>query len=568
MAMSAASTHRHDPIEVVVPYQSSISFVAVVAIILSPLATLLWLWAVTDTNANINQHDINFTEDDIHSYFNADYSFHRFLQNDNETSCDVNNNQQNSSIWIAIRTTFYIAFAVACFCLLLYECFRRDPIIGKYVYDRKRLTQPDRTPPPLMLSRSLWQGYDEEEEQGGGCTKSRRSTCFKVLPAILELVFMVLDDNYIRYSHAANEARKAREKQGIFSCCRSGRYHANCCNGQQLNLSPGESSNGDYFVDEDNYMYYAEYSREYSHIYQSTRASLITPQHQLRAHRLIRSWPGSDGQNGEASGTPNKWRHSLNDLFPEDNRRKTYAESRETREKTCRILRAGFDLNSGHPPGQEDELDSLESGNDNDSGKEVELVNAVDYGGKGGKDSVKELDPMEGGNDNGNEGKLVSTLEFEGEEKEDSDKDIKSVNESIDISESYNEFLGNLSSPGSKSNVSFYSAKSGLDGQEGESNPAKDEADKQDEDSGSIEERRSTMLSSMTAKSLKRREGMNAGRIQSLKYPRRLKYFFMPPGFHSVRECNSPFCSVFMLVSNLLTIDAVHAVGYSVGQCI
>ena len=69
--------------------------------------------------------------------------------------------------WDSVRSTTIFAASLGLLCLLGYELFRRDPLVGKYVYDRKRLTQPDRSPPPLMISRSLWRGG------GGGCAAPR-----------------------------------------------------------------------------------------------------------------------------------------------------------------------------------------------------------------------------------------------------------------------------------------------------------------------------------------------------------------------------------------------------------
>ena len=161
--------------------------------------------------------------------------------------------------WDSVRSTTIFAASIGLLCLLGYELFRRDPLVGKYVYDRKRLTQPDRSPPPLMISRSLWRGDDAIDRTGGrGCsTAGRRPVC----PALLEIVFVDLDSDYIRYSRGADDARKSREMRGRIGCCRSGRFHRNC-RGNYRGRSSSSTT-----ADEDGYEFYPDYNGEYSHVY-------------------------------------------------------------------------------------------------------------------------------------------------------------------------------------------------------------------------------------------------------------------------------------------------------------
>ena len=175
--------------------------------------------------------------------------------------------------WDSVRSTTIFAASLGLLCLLGYELFRRDPLVGKYVYDRKRLTQPDRSPPPLMISRSLWRGGgggggggddddDVDDDPGGGCCSTAGRRCWPVCcPALLEMVFVTLDSDYIRYSRRADDARKSREMRGHVGCCRSGWFHRNCRSNYR-----GRSSSST-TADEDGYVFHPEYNGEYSHAY-------------------------------------------------------------------------------------------------------------------------------------------------------------------------------------------------------------------------------------------------------------------------------------------------------------
>ena len=161
--------------------------------------------------------------------------------------------QHERITWDSVKLITIFSSVLWATCLLGYELFRRDPIVGKYVYDRKRLVQPDRSPPPLMLSRSLWRcreddvtttttppppprrtrDDDNNNVSSSSSANDNRSTdpsssccCCRVLPAILEIIFLALDMNYVRYSQLANSARLRREDDlSYYTCCRTGWYH-------------------------------------------------------------------------------------------------------------------------------------------------------------------------------------------------------------------------------------------------------------------------------------------------------------------------------------------------------
>ena len=230
-----------------VPHDTSTSFVFILAFVV-PLTRVLR---------------------DVYYIYQNDYPeySHRFLQQQNGCIINVTVNETNyvdetyepPSTMAAIATSLVISFSIGTFSFLLYEAFRRDPIVGKYVYDRKRLTQPTRTPPPLMLSRSLWHG---NENQNGRKGWFKWCSWFKVPPALFELYFLTLDENYLRYSKAADDARKEREKRGYLTSCDAGCYHNNCCNTVRI----GDQNHGDdddeYFVDEDGYLFYPGFNNE------------------------------------------------------------------------------------------------------------------------------------------------------------------------------------------------------------------------------------------------------------------------------------------------------------------
>ena len=234
-----------------VPYDTSTSFVFILAFMV-PLTRILR-----------DLYNIYQTDQPEYVY---DWHTPRFLQQQSGCIINVTVNETNyvdetyepPSTMEAIATSLVISFSIGTFSFLLYEAFRRDPIVGKYVYDRKRLTQPTRTPPPLMLSRSLWHG---NENQNGRKGWFKWCSWFKVPPALFELYFLTLDENYVRYSKAADEARKEREKRGYLTSCDAGCYHNNCCNTVRI----GDQYNGDddeYFVDEDGYLFYPGYNHE------------------------------------------------------------------------------------------------------------------------------------------------------------------------------------------------------------------------------------------------------------------------------------------------------------------
>mmetsp|Transcript_17144 Transcript_17144/g.37879 ORF Transcript_17144/g.37879 Transcript_17144/m.37879 type:complete len:1186 (-) Transcript_17144:79-3636(-) len=255
------------------------------------------------------------------------------------------NFEENTAVstWAAIRSTSFVSLTIGVLCLLGYEIFRRDPIVGKYVYDRKRLARPTKTPPPLMLSRSLWTGDYKDEEETDEETlhtrRKRRGGCCRVFPAVLEIIFFNLDANYIRYSRAADEARRRREQNGIYTCCRTGCFHNNCCNEIYTPNTRFEDNNKDdeNFVNEDGYVLYpghpcdrrnAEPSWErtgneaqaYSPTNNSDRrsGSLQTIESITRTGSVrLRSLSLFD-EDSHRKFVQKKWRKTISDLFPED----------------------------------------------------------------------------------------------------------------------------------------------------------------------------------------------------------------------------------------------------------
>ena len=214
----------------------------------------------------------------------------RFLQQQNEcifnittaiNSTDYNEKYEPPSTMAAIATSLVISFSIGTFSFLLYEAFRRDPIVGKYVYDRKRLTQPNRTPPPLMLSRSLWRG---NENTGRRNNKGWFKCCswWRIPPALFELYFLTLDNDYIRYSKAADDARKEREKRGYLTSCRAGCYHDNCCNTVRIGTQTDDDD--EYFVDEDGYVFYPGFNHELGFQHE------VSCYRKLYSYMLCRRW--------------------------------------------------------------------------------------------------------------------------------------------------------------------------------------------------------------------------------------------------------------------------------------
>jgi hypothetical protein len=279
-----------------VPYKTSVSFITVFAA-LSPIATAV-LPALLRAAANDND----------------DGQHHRLLQDDEECIVKSNELQSELAIWDAVKVTSIISGSVALFCLVLYELYRRDPIVRKYCYDRKRLTQPDRSPPPLMISRSLWRGCDDAENNKNNDASCRISCC-RNCPAILELVFLNLSAQYIQYSRAADEARIEREKRGAYTCCRADWYHRNCCS----NYGKVYGDNEGYTTDEDGYTFYPEYLNGYSHIFQAKTLTYSLGNNR-KSIKLSAPALGNDDENLGA-----RLPKTIIDLFPEDDPRQYFA---------------------------------------------------------------------------------------------------------------------------------------------------------------------------------------------------------------------------------------------------
>ena len=230
--------------------------------------------------------------------------------------------------WAAVRSTLLISLAVGAFCLALFEAYRRDPIVRKYVYDRKRLWRKGRVPPPLMLSRSLWTG--EGDDGGGG---GLRRFIPRVRPALLEIIFMTLDANYLRYARAADDARRMRESSGRYACCASGRYHNNCRN--RIDRTSSDSGpEGDpegMYVDEDGYVLRPghplsrlgerrpDLSRATSEEGGGGRAHGAGMMTSLTRNGSVRVLGGLFDEEAATAPLATRWRRSVQDLFPEDN---------------------------------------------------------------------------------------------------------------------------------------------------------------------------------------------------------------------------------------------------------
>ncbi len=293
--LSGTTSKKHHAAEI--PYNSSVTCIAIFAIV-SPFATVV-LQSILNLHTDANDND--------------DRKQHRLLQIDEECIVKSTELQSALAIWDAVKITSIISGSVGVLCLVLYELFRRDPIVRKYCYDRKRLTQPDRSPPPLMTSRSLWRGYDEDSENNSSAMC--RVSCCKVCPAILELVFLNLSKQYIQYSRAANEARIEREKRGVY-CCRVDWYHRNCCS----NYGRAHGEEEGFVTDEDGYTFYPEYIFGHSHIYKPNTLtySLGNKRKSITASSLV----VSNDYQGNVEARPPK---TILDLFPEDDPRQYFA---------------------------------------------------------------------------------------------------------------------------------------------------------------------------------------------------------------------------------------------------
>ena len=295
-----------------VPYDLSVTVIAFVAS-LSPIATVLLVSILHHVDDDVDSHD-------------DDRRQHRHLQIEEECIVKSTQLQSELEIWNAVMVTSIISGSVALLCLVLYELFRRDPIVRKYCYDRKRLTQPDRSPPPLMTSRSLWRGYDDDSENNHHHTRCR-SSCGKVCPAILELVFLNLSKQYVQYSRAANEARIEREKRGVYTCCRTDWYHRNCC---RSNYGQSHGEEEGFVTDEDGYTFYPGYVFGYSHIYKAN--TLTYSLGNKRKSTTNPSYPAL-GNSDDPENVEARLPKTVLDLFPEDDPRQYFAtiQARSTR---------------------------------------------------------------------------------------------------------------------------------------------------------------------------------------------------------------------------------------------
>ena len=150
-----------------------------------------------------------------------------------------------------------------------------------------------------MLSRSLWRGVGDDDGDGGA---ARRPCCGRALPAVAEFVFLNLDEAYVRYSRAAATAQRERKARGVYSCCRSGRYHVNCCHRNNRRAASRWHDEGEFLVDDDGYTFYRGYCADFDAVYREREATTTSP----------RAVPGP------RPPAPAVWTKGIRDLFPED----------------------------------------------------------------------------------------------------------------------------------------------------------------------------------------------------------------------------------------------------------
>ena len=411
--------------------------------------------------------------------------------------------------WDAIRSTLFIAASVAVLCLLGYECFRRDPIVGKYVYDRKRLTQPGRSPPPLMLSRSLWHGYPNDDEESAN-TDNNKSTCCKVRPSLFEFIFLNLDKLYLRYSRAANEARKERERRGYYNCCRTGCYHNCCCNnhGQRLIKTFPDVH---FTVDEDGYAFYPGFKDDYSHAYQPSN----------ERHNSV------EESEVDAQMSPN-WRKTIADLFPEDEYKEGEEQSplvslqADPGNSLSDVAEEESNLHSGDVVGSELELSTTQKENEIKDEDEPSRTAVESVKGNGDEDTEETntllgdtKDSDETGNDVcNNEGEDTQLLENIHSKPSHDDSPIASE-------ETKEEYLVDTNHVNDET----------TNNEEDVNDDCKDK-----ELNNSLSGKNNLRLNSPLPQenSIRHDEDEPITHVEAdLKYPYRLKYLFMPPGFHT-----------------------------------
>jgi len=462
---------------------------------LSPIATLIY---------HIVYNSINHNNDYSHRYLQIECGIKNYNSTTTESSTEI------LLTWDAIRSTLFIAASVAVLCLLGYECFRRDPIVGKYVYDRKRLTQPGRSPPTLMLSRSLWHGYPNDDEESGN-TNNNKSTCCKVRPSLFEFIFLTLDKIYIRYSRAANEARKERERRGYYNCCRTGCYHNCCCNnhGQRLIKAFPDVH---FTVDEDGYAFYPGFKDDYSHAYQPSNERY-----------------GVEESEVDAQLSP-KWRKTIADLFPEDH---GYKEGEEHSPLASLEADPGNSLSNV----AEEESNSLSG---DVVGSELELITTQK------ENEIKDVDELS-----------RTAVELV---KDDGDEDAKETDalleDDADISETSNNVCDNegedtqLENKHSKTSnddslIASEETKEELSDEIPGTNPVNNESFNNEEEvndddgdnelNNSLPGNNNLKIDSQVPQenSIRHDEDEPTTVESDLKYPYRMKYLFMPPGFHT-----------------------------------
>jgi len=492
---------------------------------LSPIATILY---------HIISNSINHTNDYNQRHLQIECGIKNYNSTTTESSTEI------LLTWDAIRSTLFIAASVAVLCLLGYECFRRDPIVGKYVYDRKRLTQPGRSPHPLMLSRSLWHGYPNDDEESGNTDDNKQnkpSSCSRVWPSFLEFIFLNLDKIYIRYSKAANEARKERERRGYYNCCRTGCYHNCCCNnhGQRLIKT---FPNVHFTVDEDGYAFYPGFKDDYSHAYQPSNER----------------YNSVEESEVDAQLSP-KWRKTIADLFPEDHEYKEGEEQSpplvslqaDPGNSLSDVAEEESNLQSSHASEDQSNLLSnafLEHHSDADLSATHIDSKIKDVDGSGSR-TVESLAPVEPVKDNGGEQAEETAEETDALLGDTADISCEIINDVCNNEGEDTQLPENIHSKPYDDPIASEETKEELSDEIPDTNPVNNESINNEEEvndddggkelSNSLSGNNNLRLNSpvLQEKSIRHDEDEPTTVESDLKYPYRLKYLFMPPGFHT-----------------------------------
>jgi hypothetical protein len=408
-----------------------------------------------------------------------------------------------------------------------------------------------------MLSRSLWRGgsgdHDNTDDDTSPST-SRRCQGRAVYPAVLELLFINLDPEYLNYSRLANDASDRRESRRVYACCRTGRYHRNGIGnyrGHRRRASSSSSVPPGSTIDEDGYVFHPEYEWEYSHIYRvddvdtrytigpwndasptatighdgpssssSLPSSAVPPDGEVRdAARGIGA-----GTTSSSSSTSSTKRKTAYDLFPEDDPRRQFATSRNYEHgdengmwRKGSLMRVIESMEcTTTPNGSDADVAKGDDGDDGDDDDGCRDVNSYD-------DIVENAGDDEDGRSmppSGMVGRLTSASESIGNDDARVVVNIESREQGpvVRVDDGIDD--GVIMSPPRRESNGFAI---------------------------------STVNTSRGVVSDRIAVGDESGRSSTdivrtdVKYPYRLKYIFMPPGFHSWRSVIETVDDFFML---------------------